>query len=434
MLFGKEGFLKWNIGKYLVGYEITEKKVQISYLQVGKDTPETVSTTVGIEDYDIPLALFKAYGESQWYFGKEAIERAETVGEGVFLENLLDLATKEELIPVENESYNGVALLALFIRRSFSYLPFFSKADSIGGITFVLPELTEERIQSMRQALDILKLQNMEVRFIGKQESFYHYNMHTDPVLWKDRVYLYEMQGNQLSSLCMEQNRRTKPIVITVQSKEYPPFVGEMALDDRTKEWWDQEFFKLAKTDLEEKEASTIYLIGDGFAGNWYSQSLQYLCNNRRVFAGNNLYSRGACFFLQDLSDTDKQRTTVFLGEDKVLANVGVEVSAKGEPSYLSLIEGGQSWYHCSGSFHLILWESNRLVIKITPLDGKDVREVAMVLRGLPAEENRGCRIHLQVKMKNRREMTITVEDLGFGDYFPSTNQVFTENFELYSS
>ena len=42
-------------------------------------------------------------------------------------------------------------------------------------------------------------------------------------------------------------------------------------------------------------EAIDIYLTGEGFENNWYPNSLKVLCNGRRAFLGNNLYSKGAC-------------------------------------------------------------------------------------------------------------------------------------------
>ena len=44
----------------------------------------------------------------------------------------------------------------------------------------------------------------------------------------------------------------------------------------------------------------SIFLIGDGFQGDWMKESLRFLCRGRRVFQGNNLFSKGACCGMQE--------------------------------------------------------------------------------------------------------------------------------------
>ena len=41
---------------------------------------------------------------------------------------------------------------------------------------------------------------------------------------------------------------------------------------------------------------STVFLVGDTFAEGWMKQSVALLCKGRRVFMGNNLFTKGACY------------------------------------------------------------------------------------------------------------------------------------------
>ncbi|MCB5595164.1 DUF5716 family protein, partial [Mediterraneibacter gnavus] len=41
---------------------------------------------------------------------------------------------------------------------------------------------------------------------------------------------------------------------------------------------------------------SAGFVTGEGFENNWYPTSLRGLCNGRRAFIGNKLYSKGACY------------------------------------------------------------------------------------------------------------------------------------------
>ena len=53
-----------------------------------------------------------------------------------------------------------------------------------------------------------------------------------------------------------------------------------------------QLFAHTVRETLEEGIVSTIFLLGDGFKEGWAKESLKLLCRGRRVFQGNNLYSK----------------------------------------------------------------------------------------------------------------------------------------------
>ena len=58
----------------------------------------------------------------------------------------------------------------------------------------------------------------------------------------------------------------------------------------------DDNFKAFIQNIFEKKVVSSVFLTGEGFEKNWYPDSLRVLCNGRRAFIGNNLYSKGACY------------------------------------------------------------------------------------------------------------------------------------------
>ena len=84
MLFGKDSFRKKNIGKYMIGYELGEQHVQMSYLKIGEKEPQTLSMVAGQEQYNIPFVLYKQEEKDLWYIGKEALAKHKEHG-GILL-------------------------------------------------------------------------------------------------------------------------------------------------------------------------------------------------------------------------------------------------------------------------------------------------------------------------------------------------------------
>lgn len=81
----------------------------------------------------------------------------------------------------------------------------------------------------------------------------------------------------------LRRNMHTTPQVINLDQKNH----GKL-LDQK-----DGEFQKIAQDVIDGQVVSAVYLIGDGFDGDWMKASLQYLCHTRKVFVGKNLYSKG---------------------------------------------------------------------------------------------------------------------------------------------
>ena len=433
MLFGKDSFRKKNIGKYIIGYELGKKHVQISYLKIGDKEPETFSTVAGQEQYNIPFVMYKQEDKNLWYIGKEALAKYEEMG-GVLLTDFLENAYRQETTEVNLETYDSAALLALFVKRSLSYLSFVAPVEKQAAIMFTVETLNQKTVEVLREMVEYLQMPQVLIQFMGKEESFFYYNLHTDPSLWANRVYMYEMQENKLQSYQLYLNRQTKPVVTLIEKKEYeefPMYENEEPTGEE-KEVRDQIFLEYVTEDMEEKIVSTVYLIGDGFLGEWYQKSVRFLCGKRRVFLGNNLYSKGACFALLDkMEPTELSVSYVYLGTDKVKANVGMELIRQGAPSYLAILDGGSSWYDCKKEWDMILEGDNRLVFRITPLDGKNTTRAEIVLHGLLMNKSPLCRIRAEGYMENPTTLKLKFREMGFGEFYPSQGQYWEETIEL---
>lgn len=448
MLFGKESFRKKNSEKYIIGYELGENYVQMSFMKVGEKDPQTLSMITGQEQYNIPFVLYKKEDTDLWYIGKEAVANHQEHG-GQLVGDLLESAYRGLLTEVNLESYDACALLALFVKRSFSYLSMTAPLEQVAGIMFTVDNLNQKMVDTLRKMVDYLQLPHTIIQFMAKEESFFYYNLHTDQVLWANEVYLYEMQNGKLKSYALSINRQTKPVVTLIETKEYEEFPllsskkGENVIEipgelqeklpqtREEKELWDELFLGYVTAEMEGKVVSTVYLIGDGFLGEWYQQSVRFLCSKRRVFLGNNLYSKGACYALWDkLEPGELSASYVYLGTDKLQANVGMELLRQGTPSYLAILDGGSSWYDCRKEWDMIMEGENKLTFKIIPLNGKNVRQTEIVLEGINSK-NPLCRIHVEAYMETGTKMKLKIQDKGFGEFYPSAGQYWEETIQL---
>ncbi len=410
--------------KMIIGYDLSYDYAQISYCRQNGDVPETFALLSGTRQYNIPVCLFKRREVNQWFLGREAIAFSKQE-DGTLLEGLLQAALEQEETPIGEESFESIALLALFIKRSL-YLPGKEcKLDKVAGIMFTLPSMSEKMIDMLKRLTLLLNLPDCKIYFQGREESIYHYMIHQPKELWQEDVLVFDSSSEALMSYRFMKNTNTRPMVAFVEETNHGILLGE----DEEK---DGQFLQVVQQSAADISTS-VFLLGEGFNGEWCQDSLRLLCHNRRVFKGNDLYSKGACYGIRArLSDRSSQNTSmIFLGKDKLKTNVGMEVSRQGEDSYLAILDGGENWYECHKEWDVILREGNIIKLKLTPLDGRNVRYIEIVLDGLPIRESNTTRLHLDAAMLNETTLKLQIRDMGFGEFVSSSNLCFSQQIDL---
>ena len=427
---------KLHTGSVLVGYDLGEQYSQISYLVYGQEEIDTVATVVGTKQYNIPTMLCKRKGVNQWFYGKDAVKNADEE-DTVPVDRLLALARKGQEIELDGENFDPVALLTLFLKRSMTLMNFIASIDKIDAIMFTVDVLDDRMVEILSQASANLGLKTNHIYFQSHTESFYYYVLHQPPELWNYQVIACEHDGRRLKTYRMECNKRTTPIVVLIEEQIYetlivPDEAEEETIREDAYRLADERFLGILQKICEGRIVSSAYLLGDGFRAEWDKESLQFLCHNRRVFRGNNLFSRGACYGLQEkMEPSEVGQKHVFLGKDKLKSNIGMNVLRQGRESYYALLDAGENWYEVEKECEVLLAGETELSFVITPLTGRNVETRVMQLIGGNRSGAPYTRYLLRMSMSAPETVQVRVTDLGFGELFPSAGQVWEEAFEL---
>lgn len=423
MLIGaKNNGTVFGSGKVVIGYDLGSANAQISYSPFHSYEAETVSSVMGEEVYDIPIVLCKRLGVNQWYYGKEALKQAKE-GNGILVEGLLEKARKGVEIVVEEEEYNPVLLLSLFVKKSLAVLSTAVSMQKIAGFMFTTDLVDETMVDIFHTITEGLDLRTSHIYLESHVESFYHYTIHQESDIWLGQVLACEYEKDTLITHRLEFNKNTTPIVAFSESERISGF----EVGDR-----DRNLLNILHKNCDGRYVSSIQLIGNGFKGEWYQDSLKYMCVNRRVFAGNNLYSKGACYGILDrIRESIEGKKCLYLGKDKLKANIGMTVLRRGEESYLALLDAGQNWYDAKMEVEFLMLDGCEITFLISSLTGNKVFEESMFLEGLPERNPGTTRVRMQMEMLSDVHLHIMVDDLGFGEFFPSSNQLWQKDIEL---
>ena len=415
------------------GIDLTDGCAQISYCLPGRQ-PETVSCRADGEQYRIPMVLARCAERDAWMFGEKALEAAREGG-AVLADGLLEGALRRQEVSVGEERFDPVFLLSLFLKRALSLLAPSVRAERLDALVFSVEQVTPQMLEAVGEAAGLLELPKARVYVIGRAESFFYYNISQPEELWRRDVLLCDFTGSHLRTLLFTANKKTTPVACFVEEKDWNevrPLSREKEPEDNEKIFLDRRFLGAVQETLKERAVSCVYLIGDGFEGEWYQESLKFLCQDRRVFLGSNLYSKGACYAArQRLVPGGISGEYAFLGKDMLKANVGIPVAVSGQDRYLALLDAGINWYEASAETEFLLEDEESFSLRITPLDGKSVREVLVTLSDLPKRPKKTTRIRLKADMTDVSTVRISMEDLGFGEFFPATHRFWEEKIEL---
>ena len=143
----------------------------------------------------------------------------------------------------------------------------------------------------------------------------------------------------------------------------------------------------------------------------------------RRVFQGKNMYSKGACHYGMDkLKPTELNEKYIFLGKDKLQFNLGMNMNRGDKEEYIALADGGENWFDISTVVEFLLSSGSRVELIVTPLDGKEIRKVNVSLDGIPVRPEKTTRLKMKVSFLSGDTVKVFIEDMGFGEIFPSSN------------
>lgn len=426
----------------MLGIDLTDDFCQISFLYnkrarfgrgfVNSATggvlrePETWSRVPGQEVYDIPVVLCRLDSSAAWLAGQEAVDAAQA-GEGTAVEGLLQKALRDVPVKIDGEEYSAGALLALFLRRCLGMLESRITPEQIAAIAFTAPEMDYETEQVLLRAFGRLELGTQDVICESHLESFYSYMLMQDAEQRRSGMLLCEYgEDGALDFSSLMYNRRTNPVVYWAQTQRLRI---DPALNGTAR---DRAFLEAAREILQTREASSVYLTGAGFEGGWLKEAAAFLCRGRRVFMGENLFSKGAAYSaLNSVDRLSEIQESIFLAKDALRSNIGIEVLLREQTGYHVLLDAGTRWYNAEVEEDFILENGKEFCLVQTPVTGADKKILTVRLDGLPDRPERTTRLRVLLTMPSASLLRVRITDLGFGEIFPSGGASWEKTFRV---
>lgn len=409
-------------GKYssmkgmMIGYDLNEYGCQISYFDETEREPATLE--VAVDNYQIPLVI--GYHDHTWFYGKRA-RRLAVVKEGYTVDDLWNKAMAQEKITYENQTYEAVWLLARFIEMSLKSF------ENIGVIVFTLPKVNEDIVQMLKGIAQRIGIERRNIYVQDYKESFCYYMFYQPKELWQyESALLYcdrkEIRAFMLKKLKTAFDKGRDPFVTVEEvaniGMEELKAVFPMTNEEKAAEA-DARFRTFVQGVFEKRLISSVYLTGEGFDQNWYPSSLKVICNGRRAFQGNNLYSKGACYAAYRRG-MEFEEGPVYLDDTKMTEQISLKVRRRGGDVWQPVVNWGAHWYESDCQLEALLTDGEAIEIRIDSLASGESRIEEISLDGLSVNQPYTVRVQMKMLFQDDRTLKVIVEDMGLGEFFPA--------------
>ena len=268
------------------------------------------------------------------------------------------------------------------------------------------------------------------VRVVTHLHAFLAFLVRQELGIRNHNVGLFEYRKDGLFYHQIDINRSRTPIRAHLTTTSFAHLLGPDSLD-RDGTAVDQEFVHIVRQVMTRGVISAVYLTGEGFRRDWMKESIEVLCASRRVFIGQDLFAKGACYLAKQDWEAEPADSIAISGEGFIDYEIGVMADRGEKEEFVPIVTYGREWYLTKGSLDVILKKGTKLDVLYRNHMGQTMEREVLDLSFLPKRPAKTNRVRISVDFTDSVRGGITVRDLGFGELFPSTRQVYRKEFML---
>ncbi|MGN0393931.1 MAG: DUF5716 family protein [Coprococcus sp.] len=426
-----------------LGLDLGPEYTQISCYNIDTGEPESVYHSEAKDTYLFPNILFYSdadrkteeacekpgvYDYPGWCSGAKASSRRFDE-EGVLIDHIYQKVLMNESCEVDGRRYKAkellIRLLVLHIKQFANELENFV----IKKLVVTIADIDILIIKAVRELANVLNLSEDEFDIVSHLDSGLYYIFNQPESLRNNSVALFDFSNDGLDYYRVDITRNKTPEVVSVLHKDYRNEFN-FATFGRNKEEMDEAFDEIVKKLMSETYISSVFLTGIGFAENWMKVSAATLCQGRRVFVGQNIYTKGACYRAVGGFYRESLGKYFIDTEYTVKSDIGISL-LDSKDTFCPIVPGGDEWFNAKGKLNVFLNEANRLKLVYKNIITGKVKNEVIEIHGLPFRPPKTTKISLEVEFANAQKGAVIIRDVGFGDMFPTTNRIYRKEFEL---
>lgn len=416
---------------FCVGIDLGSDYSQVSYYNYQNKEPVSVNFEGQEWKYRVPTTVSKTIGRSEWFAGDEAVHSAK-LGEAVLVEDLLKKAADKNPVRVDDTSVMPIELLERYLDYIIQLVKAEGGSEVVDRVCITLTDYNISVLNVIAKAMENIGISRDRLVTSSYDESFIYYAVSQKEELWKNDVFLfdYDEAGLAVKRMYIVNERGTR--IVMVHTDE---FYDELSYDvwenKLSAEYLDDKLYQIAMKLFNKRNISTVYLTGIAFADDIKRPSfINYICDRRRVFAGNNLYCKGACY--QAFADITGGLKDVMLAcKERITTGIEMKISDRGRDKILRMVRPGINWFGADCEYDFIVDNAEAVEIFLSPVDTREKQLVRVPLSDFPDRPAKATRITVSFSFTSDSRCHMMVKDRGLGEFYNSSGRVINEELLL---
>lgn len=406
----------------IVGFDLGNKYSQISYFDEEKLEP--VCACRNENEMFIPTVIgLKDTGE--WLCGREA-QAYYDIGRCRLINDFVNSVVEDKPIYIDEKEVMPELLFVTFFRKTLFKLKQYEPDKSIRKIVVTIEKPGKNISEYIYLAMEAMGITRDRTVILSHKQSYLYYVLSHNSELWLNDVGMFDFDYSGLKYYQISVDRHRTPYIAGITEKDYSDSMNiSMLNDDRYKDDVSRIFENIVQNAIHRQILSALYMIGDGFMGNWADESMKKMCNGRRVFKGQNLYVSGACYAARKLAGLGKMEDFVFIDEDMISSHVSANVYINAGYQDIILAKAGSVWYEVDNTIDVIPDGETEIEISVFNIMTRETARhfipVDVISDNRPEKMSR---ISLRIRFQSVDRCIITIKDNGFGSMIKSSNKI----------
>ena len=468
--------------------EETERRIGLSL----GERRTALCTDGGRKQFSFPTVLCRSKRGEEWRIGEAALEMGRE-GSGFLLEQLFSLYRKGESASLGDRKYSAEELMETFLRLVLEEAGGGEKRDGkeeekekeqeesgeqeqgpealIEEIEDVIsepedPPVSEEAeaeaeeesggeafpdflpgrsilvvslrfmdqalMERLRALLSAMLGESFELCILTHTESFIHYMLRQEKLLYNRKVGMFELEDRSLSYYELRVTQGAKKCAFAFSEPQDESISLEALETESGQKTGDRILRRLAERKLQKGNYGLVMLCGKGFENTDFARNfMSYILKGRKVCTEQQLIALGALYYSEVLA-AERTEDCRLLCDSRVCCDISLRVSVRERDKSLILASAGEPWMGLSTEHELILDGQNYIDFRLSPASSMgSASQLRMHLNGFPERKDRSVRIVLKTSFPDGEHFRVEVRDDGFGEIYPSSGAVLTEELDL---
>ncbi len=414
---------------FIVGIDLGNEYSQVCYYNLAKGEPESIAFQMPAANLRVPTVVLKEYGKDNGWMAGEVALSCNTLGEGVLFDGLLDAAKAGKAVEKKNISVMPSQLLMVYLTFLLQ-----SAKRAFGGeeepdvICITIADYCIEILDVIDEAVTSMGIPKDKVIYSSHVEAFVYYALSQKPELWKNDNVMFDYGKDGLMYCRMATMLDMGKRIVMSEKIDLREDVGYTIDMDELEE----KLLSVSQELFDRKLITTVYLTGEGFEGDFSCERfINFVCNRRRVFAGQNLYAKGACCQAFEATVGGKFKDFVIGCSERITTGIEMKICDRGVDKILRLVRPGVNWYKAGCAYDFIVDDCREVELFLSPAAQKGKRLLKIPLTDFPVREDKASRISVELGFRNDSSCHLKITDRGFGEFVKSSGKVIEEDITL---